>query len=90
MIIEGITSAFKSVIQTLLGFINIPGMPQSFVASIDSFLDMVFGNVGLVGLFVRWDTVKIGIPILIAIANMDKIYDGVMWIIRKIPMAGMS
>lgn len=90
MIIEGITSAFKSVIQTLLGFINIPGMPQSFVTSIDSFLDMVFGNVGLVGLFVRWDTVKIGIPILIAIANMDKIYDGVMWIIRKIPMAGMS
>lgn len=90
MIIEGITSAFKSVLQTLLGFINIPGMPQSFVTSIDSFLDMVFGNVGLVGLFVRWDTVKIGIPILIAIANMDKIYDGVMWIIRKIPMAGMS
>ena len=90
MIIEGITSAFKSVIQTLLSFINITGMPQSFVTSIDSFLDMVFGNVGLVGLFVRWDTVKIGIPILIAIANMDKIYDGVMWIIRKIPMAGMS
>lgn len=90
MIIEGITTAFKTLLQSLLGFINIPGMPSSYISAIDSFMDMVFSNVGLVGLFIRWDTVEIGIPILIAIANMDKIYDGIMWIIRKIPMAGMS
>lgn len=90
MIIQFIAEAFAAVLQTVLGFINLPGMPESFVTAIDGFFDLLFQNVGLLGLAIHWNTVKIGIPILIAIANMDKIYDGIMWIIRKIPMLGMS
>lgn len=90
MIIEAITTAFKTVLQTILGFIHIPGMPVEFTAAIDNFFDLIFQNVGLLGLVVHWNTVKIGLPILIAVANLDKIYDGIIWIIKKIPMAGMS
>lgn len=44
----------------------------------------------LITLFVRWQTVCIGIPLLILIINFEKVYDGIMWIIRKIPFLGMQ
>lgn len=75
---------------TLLSFIQIPPFPETWTAAVDQFFDLLFQNVGLVNLAVPWNVVKLGIPILIAILNMDKIYDAVMWIIRKIPMLGMS
>jgi hypothetical protein len=90
MILEFLLNAIKGVITLALGVIQIPPFPESFTNAIDSVLTVVFNNVGLLGLVVHWNTVKVGIPVLIAIANMDRIYSAVMWIIRKIPVAGMS
>ena len=53
-------------------------------------VSLVFDNAGLITLFVRWQTVCIGIPLLILIINFEKVYDGIMWIIRKIPFLGMQ
>lgn len=90
MIISALMNALRAILQTLLGFIQIPTFPAEWTSAVDQFLDMLFQNVGLVDLVVPWDVVKLGIPILIAIINMDKIYDSVMWILRKIPALGMS
>lgn len=90
MIISTLMNALRTILQSLLGFIQIPNFPEEWTSAVDQFLDMVFQNVGLVDLVVPWDVVKLGIPILIAIINMDKIYDSVMWILRKIPALGMS
>lgn len=90
MIISTLMDMIRTILQSLLGFIQIPSLPTDWTSAVDQFLDMVFQNVGLVDLVVPWDVVKLGIPILIAIINMDKIYDSVMWILRKIPALGMS
>lgn len=90
MIIEFLMNMITSVLQTLLDFIRIPNLPSEWTSAVSSFLDLLFENVGLIGLVMPWPVIKLGIPILIAIINMDKIYDAVMWILRKIPMLNMS
>lgn len=90
MILGFLLDALKIVLQTALGFINLPSLPQTIETSIRGFIDMIFDNLGLIGFFVRWETIQIAVPLVIAVANMDKIYDGIMWIIRKIPMLGMQ
>lgn len=90
MILGFIFDAVKVVLQTALGFINLPSLPDRIEEAIYGFIDMVFDNLGIIGFFVRWETITIAVPLVIAVANMDKIYDGIMWIIRKIPMLGMQ
>lgn len=90
MILKFLFDAIKVVLQTALGFINLPALPDQIIDGIYNFIDMIFDNMGIVGFFIRWDTVVLAVPLLIAVANMDKIYDGIMWIIRKIPMLGMQ
>lgn len=90
MIIEFLMDMIKKILQTLLAFIQIPNFPEEWTSSVSSFMDLLFENVSLVGLVMPWPVIKLGIPILIAIINMDKIYDAVMWILRKIPMLNMS
>lgn len=90
MILGFLFDTIKVVLQTALGFINLPSLPETIETSVYNFIDMIFDNLGLVGFFIRWETVTIAVPLVIAVANMDKIYDGIMWIIRKIPMLGMQ
>lgn len=90
MIIKALMDLIATVLQTLLGFIQIPSFPESWTSAVSQFMDLLFDNVGMVGLIIPWPVIKLGIPILIAIINMDKIYDAIMWILRKIPMLGMS
>ncbi len=90
MIIKGLMDLIRTVLQALLSFIQIPNFPESWTSAVDAFMDLLFENVGMVGVIIPWPVIKLGIPILIAIINMDKIYDAIMWILRKIPMLGMS
>lgn len=90
MLLQTVLDIVKSVLFNVLSFINIPGFPEALTGAITSVLDTICSNLGLLGLVVRWNTVVVAVPLLIAIINMQHIYDGVMWIIRKIPMLGMS
>jgi hypothetical protein len=90
MILEAVMSLVKVILTTALGFINIPLFPSALTTAIDTFFDLIFDNLGIVGFFVRWQTVLVCVPLVVAISNMDKIYDFVIWILRKIPMLGMS
>lgn len=90
MILGVLLDALKVVLQTALGFINLPNLPQNIDNAIRGFIDMIFDNLGIVGFFIRWETIQIAVPLVIAVANLDHIYDGIMWIIRKIPMLGME
>lgn len=90
MIFQTILDIVKTVLFSVLGFINIPNFPAALTGSIDTVLNTIFDNIGLLGLAVRWNTVVVAVPLLIAIINMQHIYDGVMWILRKIPMLGIE
>lgn len=85
-----ITLAVLGSVLVLIGLIwsyipNIPTYPEHLLTSLNSILDIVFDNLELLDIFIRIDTIKVVVPILIALINLDKIYSIVIWFINKIP-----
>lgn len=91
MIIESLLNAIFTVFETLFSSINIPGMPEGMSEQVVGFFNNTLNYAGsLISLFVPWSQVKIFFPILIVILSSEEIYKLVMWVLRKIPMLGIS
>ena len=90
MIIEKIMTFFQSAFFTIFNFIDLPDFPEAFTTGLNDFLDLIFENITALGFFVRPATLILIIPLVIIVINFDKLYDLVMWILRKIPMLGIN
>lgn len=69
---------------------NLPGFNNELLNSMTQFINLIFDNVGLLGFFIRIDTIKTIVPLLILVLNFDHIYHLVMWILRKIPFLNIN
>lgn len=78
------------LIHLLFGWINIPAFPDTLKNSINNFLDLIFGNLSLLGFFVRPLTLKIIIPLFIIVVNFKYLYKLSMWLIKKIPFLNIK
>lgn len=90
MIITVILNLLKVLLFNCFGWINLPNLPVEIMDNINTFLDLIFNNLTLLGFFIRPTTLKLVIPILIIVLNFDNIYKFTMWILRKIPMLGIK
>lgn len=86
MIITLILNLLKTLIFAVFSWINIPALPETITNGLNSFLDIIFNNITLLGFFIRPVTISIVIPVLIILLNFDEIYKFTMWILKKIPM----
>lgn len=87
MIVEALISLISAVFKVLFAWINLPQVPTEIVTSIDSYLDLVFNNLGFLGFFVRPITMKIVATSAIAIYVFSKLYKVTMWIYHKLPIS---
>lgn len=92
MIYETILDLTTNFLEFIFSLIPpLPDLPQSLHDSLFDYIDLIFSNgTNILGLFVRLNTVKIVIPLLIIIMNFDKIYSLVLWILKKIPILNMK
>lgn len=91
MLITKVIDFFTGILQGLLSFINIPHIPDELMAHFDEYIDLIFGNASkLLTFIVPLGIIKYGIPLVLVIISVKYVYQFVMWIIKKIPMAGMS
>ena len=91
MIIESICDLFIKFFTGLLKFINIPQIPEDVLAQVNNTIDIIIQRgAELLDLFMPYNIAKVLLLIVIAIEAGAEIYHFVMWVIRKIPMAGMS
>lgn len=91
MIIETLLNAIFSIFEKVFSVINIPGMPDGMSNQVVSFFSDTLNYAGsLISLFVPWSQVKVFFPILIVILSSEEIYKLVMWVLKKIPMLGIS
>lgn len=90
MIIEAILNLLKNLLFIVFGWISLPAMPEGITSSINSFFDLIFNNLTLLGFFIRPITLQIAVPVLIIILNFDKVYKLTMWILKKIPMLNIK
>lgn len=90
MIVEGLLNLIKTLLFAVFSWINLPSFPEGLTSSINTFIDLIFDNLTLLGFFIRPATIKIIIPALIILLNFDNIYKLTMWILRKIPFLGIK
>ena len=91
MIILGLLQALSGILISILSLLpNLPQLPESILNGLNNFLDLIFNNVGLLGLFIPIWTIKVVVPLIIVIVNFDKIYKLVMWALKKIPVFGVK
>lgn len=74
----------------LFGWINIPQIPDNILNSIDSFLNLIFDNLSLLGFFIRPTTLKIIIPLCIAAFTFKYVYKVIIFVIKKIPFLNIN
>lgn len=84
LLITLITGMFKTLFSVMP---NLPQLPQSVLNSLNNVFTSIFNNVDLLGLFVRISTIKILVPLIIAVVSFEHLYHFIMWIIKKLPLS---
>ena len=91
MIIEGLVNILVMSIQAVLSLIpNLPDLPADLIEGANGFINLIFDNLGLLGLFIPISTIKVVVPLILVIVNFDKIYRLVIWTLKKIPVFGIE
>lgn len=91
MLMEGLCWLVENILNGILALLDVlPDFPAAFVNIVDEFFALIFDNLYLISFFVRMDTIRIAIPILIVVLNFEHLYKFIMWILRKIPMLGIK
>ncbi len=90
MIIESIFNFLVTALETIFGWISLPPFPEGLAATLETFEGLVFDNVSMLSFFVRVSTVKTLLPLVLVVANFEKVYKLTMFVLRKIPFVGIQ
>lgn len=90
MIIMGLMNLVYNLFSLLTAAINIPSLPGSISTVMDMLLGALSTGLGLLACYCHLDYLLVLWGILIAVDAGLMIYRFVMWILRKIPMLGLS
>ena len=90
MIIESLLEAIFALLQVIFSPIALPALPDVVADVLEQFKSIIVGGIGFLSVFVDFDVVKVLIPIVIVIANFDKIWPLIMFVLRKIPFLGIE
>lgn len=90
MILESVFNLFSSAIKLIFGWINLPQLPADVEVVIDQLFTYMESGLGFVFLFFDMNLVKIMLPFVIVVANFEKVYKLVMYVLRKIPFLGIE
>lgn len=90
MIVMGLMDLVYNLFALLTAAINIPSLPESISTVMDMVLGALSTGLGLLACYCHLDYLLVLWGILIAVDAGLLIYKFVMWILRKIPMLGLS
>ena len=90
MILEAVFNLVSGLVKLVFGWINLPDLPDSITSVIDELFALISGSVGIIGIFVDLNMVKILLPVLLIVINFDEVWKFTMFILRKIPFLGIN
>lgn len=90
MIINVLLDLIYGVFSLLTAPIDIPGMPEEVSQVIGTMLEYVSMGISFMGNFVNMPYLLVLFGIIVAVDVGMLLYKLVMWVIRKIPMLGVS
>ena len=91
MIIKGLFELIYSLLSLVLTpFQIVPSLPSSFSTVLNRFFDFIFEPIGLLLFFVDINFIMVLIPLVVVVANMEKVWNGILWILKKLPFLDIS
>lgn len=90
MLVESLVSMLINVFDKLTSAIDIPALPASVDDMLWEVWDYLYSGAVILMNYTHWDYLRILFGIVLAIEAAFTIYKLVMWILRKIPMLGIS
>lgn len=90
MIIEMLLDMLHGLFSLLTTPIQIPQMPDEAMNYISQFFDYLTAGAGILANYTPFGYIMILFGVILAVDVGIKLYHFVMWIIRKIPMLGIS
>lgn len=91
MIVEGLFELVYTLLSVVLTpFQIIPNMPSSISNQIDNFVTFIFQPIDICLYFFDIYFLRAAIPIILIIVNMEHIWDGILWILKKLPFVGIE
>lgn len=91
MLLEALFTVGKWLLSALFSLLDIlPEFPVELVSGLNSFFDLIFGNLSILGFFVPIGTLKVIIPLSLLVINFEEVYSFVLWVLRKIPFLGVK
>ena len=89
MILELFLQGIFGVVSNLL-FFELPKLPADVYGYIDTIFDYITAGASIVANYVPLDYLMVLFGVLLAVDAGIMVYHFVMWILRKIPLAGIS
>ena len=88
MLTEALINAGMFLFDVILNFLDLlPDMPEEVVTVLDEFFDLIFTNGWSIACFViPMDFALMLLPLVILVANFERVYHLIMWVLRKIPL----
>ena len=92
MLTEALINAGMFLFDVILNFLDLlPDMPEEVVTVLDEFFDLIFTNGWSIACFViPMDFALMLLPLVILVANFERVYHLIMWVLRKIPVLGIE
>ena len=90
MIIKGLFELVFGLLQIVFAPIDLPDLPDKIQSVLDTLISVMESAVGLFAIFFDMEVVRVLIPLVIVIVNFDKVWNLIMFILRKIPFLGIE
>lgn len=91
MIIEGLFELVYNLLNIVLTpFQIIPNMPAFIDSMLNYFMNFIFDGIAFFLYFVDVQIFRTLIPLYIIVLNMEHLWDGIIWILKKLPFVGIE
>lgn len=90
MIIKGLFNLIYTFLSVVLAPFSLPQLPVGIQTIFDEIVGYLTGAVGLLCVFVRPTTLQLLIPVVIIVINAEHIWNGILWILKKLPFVGIE
>lgn len=90
MIVKGLLDLMYNLLDLVLTPFSLPQLPEGIQNIFDTVVTYMTSAVGLLCIFVRPTTLQLLIPAVIVVINAEHIWNGIIWILKKLPFVGIE
>lgn len=90
MLVNSLLDNLLEVLITITGDLAVPSMPAEVVAMVEQLKQYTIDSMPIVWVFLDKEFTSVCLAVALGVIAFEKLYDFIMWVLTKIPAAGIS